>query len=80
MTDQSFLLTGSSGTIGTVLAERLLDRGFDITGADVESNRWSGAVDAVTIEVDLRDRGAVNRLPDVDTIVHLAANARVMTS
>jgi UDP-glucose 4-epimerase len=77
MTDQSFLLTGSSGTIGTVLAERLLDRGFDITGADVESNRWSGAVDAVTIEVDLRDRGAVNRLPDVDTIVHLAANARV---
>jgi len=77
MSDQSYLVTGASGTVGTALTKRLLETGFEVTGTDLRGNRWSAAVDDVTIEADLRDDAAMARLPTVDTIVHLAANARV---
>jgi UDP-glucose 4-epimerase len=77
-TDPRVLVTGSSGTIGTALAERLLAEGWDVVGADRVPNRWSSVVDARTVAVDLRDRAATDALPaNVDVVVHLAANARV---
>ena len=73
------LVTGSSGTIGTHLCERLLKDGHEIVGADWKPNKWSEEVDAITINVDLRDRSCIlSTLPkDIDFVVHLAANARV---
>jgi nucleoside-diphosphate-sugar epimerase len=53
MDDESILITGSSGMIGTSLAKRLLNAGYDVTGVDVEPNRWSDAVDERTITTDL---------------------------
>lgn len=78
MTPHSILLTGSSGTIGTELAIRLLDDGYDVHGVDVGPNRWSDRVNEITKILDLTDPETVSRLPsDADMVIHLAANARV---
>lgn len=78
MTHSSVLVTGSSGTVGTALAEALLDEGYEVFGVDIESNQWSEAVNDRTTIVDLEDRSGISELPqDVDLVVHLAANARV---
>lgn len=72
------LVTGSSGTIGTRLCERLLADGHQVVGADWMDNKWQPSVQAVTVNADLRDRKQVEKLPaDVEAIIHLAANARV---
>lgn len=72
------LVTGSSGTIGTRLCERLLADGHDVVGADWKENKWQPAVQAVTVIADLRDPEQMKKLPtDVEAIIHLAANARV---
>ncbi len=72
------LLTGSSGTIGTRLAERLLDTGHEVVGVDSEPNPWSESVDERTIVTDLTDEQNLDALPtDADIVVHFAANARV---
>jgi len=73
------LVTGSSGTLGTRLCERLLERGADLVGADRRGNRWREDIDRLTIRIDLcDDREVGSILPDdISTIVHLAANARV---
>ncbi|WP_396612631.1 NAD-dependent epimerase/dehydratase family protein [Haloferax sp. S1W] len=74
----SVLVTGSSGTVGTALSERLLDSGYDLTGVDVVENYWSDRVNERTIVTDLRDESALDQLPnDIDLVIHLAANARV---
>lgn len=76
---ERILITGSSGTVGTRLFESLLERGFDVTGADWRENRWCPELNKKTLSVDLRDREAVlKNLPEnTDMVVHLAANARV---
>lgn len=73
------LVTGSSGTIGTRLCERLMDEmGLAVTGVDRRPNAWSPAVQAVTEVMDLLDTDALARLSkDFDLVIHLAANARV---
>ena len=73
------LVTGSSGTIGTHLCERLLKEGHEVIGVDWKPNKWNREVDALTINVDLRDKDNIlKKCPkNSDVIVHLAANARV---
>lgn len=72
------LVTGSSGTIGTRLCEKLLETDHEVIGADWESCKWLPEVESLRIEVDLRKADELKKLPeDVDMIVHLAANARV---
>lgn len=72
------LMTGSSGTIGTRLCETLLDQGHTVIGADWEPCVWQERVEALRINIDLRDPAQYGALPtDVDLIIHLAANARV---
>ena len=73
------LVTGSSGTIGTRLCEKLLESGHTVVGADWVENKWQSSIEAITTRVDLRDEHALKKakLPAVDAIVHLAANARV---
>lgn len=75
---RSVLVTGSSGTIGTALVERLLAADVDVRGVDREPNQWSTDIERVTDEVDLLAPDAGERLPpDVDVVVHLAAHSRV---
>ncbi|MDD3897138.1 MAG: NAD-dependent epimerase/dehydratase family protein [Candidatus Peribacteraceae bacterium] len=72
------LVTGSSGTIGTRLCERLLQTDHEILCVDWEPNKWIKTLDERTLRIDLRDAKAVEQIPsDIDIIVHLAANARV---
>lgn len=78
MSSPPIVVTGSSGTIGTELTKRLDDRGTDVYPVDVVGNRWSERIDDLTIEADLRDPDAIDRLPaDANTLVHLGARARV---
>ncbi len=72
------LVTGSSGTIGTRLCERLTGGPHTLVCVDWRANQWSKDIDAQTLRIDLRDEMAVSAIPgDVDMVVHLAANARV---
>ncbi|MCA9371260.1 MAG: NAD(P)-dependent oxidoreductase, partial [Candidatus Peregrinibacteria bacterium] len=72
------LVTGSSGTIGTRLCEKLLSEGHDVVGADWEPCKWQQKVEDLRIDIDLRHAEEYGKLPtDVEMIIHLAANARV---
>jgi nucleoside-diphosphate-sugar epimerase len=72
------LVTGSSGTIGTRLCEKLTEEGHTVVGADWEPCTWNKDVEAIRIDIDLRDASQYGKLPkDVELIIHLAANARV---
>ncbi len=76
---KKILVTGSSGTIGTRLCEKLIAKGFNIVGVDKEPNKWNKEIDKLTINLDLRNKeGVMSNLPtDFDLVIHLAANARV---
>ncbi len=74
----NILVTGSSGTIGTRLCERLLADGHKVVGADWEPCKWNTDVEALRIPIDLRNAEELSKLPtEIDLIIHLAANARV---
>lgn len=75
---KNILVTGSSGTIGTRLCEKLLACGYNVTGVDKRSNQWNRKIDKITIIADLCDKNTLLSLPnDIDMVIHLAANARV---
>ncbi len=72
------LVSGSSGTIGTHLCDKLLQRGDSVVGIDIAPNKWVPSVQAVTHIVDMRQKEAFKDVPtDVDIFIHLGANARV---
>lgn len=72
------LLTGSSGSIGTRLFERLLELGYDVKGVDRRENQWNKALNDKTIILDLLKKNEHSNMPsDIDLIIHFAANARV---
>lgn len=86
-----FLITGSSGLIGTNLALRLLDHGHEVLGVDLRPNPWTDRVP--TLKCDLTrlcdDRievlGEAMREESVDIeriegVIHLAAIAQVYQS
>ncbi len=78
MSIKKILVTGSSGTIGTRLCEKLLDARYAVTGIDKVKNKWSDRVNTITLIGDLLDKEAFKSLPrDFDIVIHLAANARV---
>ncbi len=65
------LLTGGSGDVGTLLAQRLLARGVAVSSIDLVPPRIGG-VDF--IEGSIIDRDAVHRaMQGIDTVVHIAA-------
>ncbi len=72
------LVTGSSGTIGTRLCEKLLELGYDVTGIDKVQNKWNSAVGKITIVRDLTKEDSLRDIDkDFSLVIHLAANARV---
>ncbi len=72
---QNILITGSSGTIGTRLAETLREQNYDIACIDINKNKWNSNIDKQTVIKDLRKPLQMDIKPDL--IIHLAANARV---
>ena len=76
------LVTGSSGQIGTNLAERLQRDGHQVFGVDKRQNTWTD--DFRYLLQDLSGHyasfpGGINGVeyPEVDLVVHLAAHAKV---
>ena len=76
---KKILITGSSGTIGTRLCEKLIKKDYEVIGTDLNPNKWSKKINKLTIKADLRNKKEVfGKLPkDTDLIIHLAANARI---
>lgn len=75
---KKILLTGSSGTIGTRLFEKLLAQGYEVIGFDKRPNEWHPKLDNLTIKGDLLEKRDISKLAnDFDLIIHFAANARV---
>jgi nucleoside-diphosphate-sugar epimerase len=78
---KTILLTGSSGTVGTALAQALIRKRYDVIPLDVKHSLWNEKIDRRTVLHDLRrplDKLRLRRKPEL--IVHLAANARVHDS
>src|SRR3989344_8426585 len=72
------MVTGSSGTIGTRLCEKLIEKNYDVQGVDKRKNAWNKKINAITTIADLTDEKQIKKLSaDADIVVHLAANARV---
>ncbi len=75
---KKILVTGSSGTIGTRLFEKLLEKSYDVIGFDRNHNKWSSSLNKLTIIGDLFKKEDIEKIPtDIDLVVHLAANPRV---
>ena len=79
------LVTGAAGYIGSVVAERLLDRGHAVVAFDNLSRGHRAAVpeQADFVEGDLRDRARVAEVvaeARPDAVIHLAAEALVSES
>jgi len=75
---KKILITGSSGTIGTRLSEKLLEQNYEVTGVDWKPNKWNKKIEKITLHYDLRDESIFNKIPkNFDLVIHLAANARV---
>jgi UDP-glucose 4-epimerase len=82
---ERLLITGGGGFIGTNLVHELRRAGgYEISVIDNESAGTLAPLAALgvhTIRADIRDAAAVRRALDgVDTIVHLAADTRVLDS
>lgn len=72
------LVTGSSGTIGTRLCEKLLENDYEIFGIDKVQNKWNHKINELTIIRNLCNTNMSIPIPkDIDLVAHLAANARV---
>ena len=72
------LITGSSGTIGTRLFEKLLENNYEVVGFDKKENKWHENLNKLTVVGDLLKKEDIEKIPsDIDLIIHLAANARV---
>lgn len=72
------LITGSSGTIGTRLFEKLLAEKYNVIGFDRKPNFWNKNLDGLTIKGDLLKKQDFKKIPkNTDIIIHLAANTRV---
>ncbi|OQX71481.1 hypothetical protein B6D52_01385 [Candidatus Parcubacteria bacterium 4484_255] len=75
------LITGSSGTIGTPLFEKLLEKNYNIIGFDKNPNIWSKKIDKLTIIGNLLNKDDIKKIPtNIDIIIHLASNVRVYDS
>jgi UDP-glucuronate 4-epimerase len=87
------LITGAAGFLGSHLSDRLLAAGDRVVGLDSftdfyarsikESNvaAASDSEDFTLVEADIRDRDALDALPDeITRVVHLAARAGVRPS
>jgi nucleoside-diphosphate-sugar epimerase len=76
------LISGSSGQIGTNLAQRLLGDGHEVVGIDHRPNTWTDAVPTHLLDLSQPQPIAAQRigpydLGRIDAIVHLAAHAKV---
>lgn len=76
------LITGSSGQIGTNLAFRLREMGYDIFGVDKRINSWTNEIPTLLQDLSSTFRsheGGIGNVDygKVDLVVHLAANAKV---
>ncbi len=85
---ERLLITGGGGFIGTNLIHELTEsRGYQISVIDNESTAAPGSLDAMhtngvrVVRGDIRDLDVLRRALDgVDTVVHLAADTRVLDS
>lgn len=74
----TLLITGVAGFIGAKIAERALEKGFDVIGVDdLSSGQRKNIPSGITFYAyDLSDQKLVNQLPDqVDYILHLAGQS-----
>ncbi len=76
MSIKNILVTGSSGTIGTRLCEKLIEKGYDVLGIDLKKNKWNTGANKITLLKDLKEP-LKDLSKDIDLVIHLAANARV---
>lgn len=86
------LVTGAAGFIGSHLCDRLLAEGRRVVGLDSFDPYYSRAIKEANlaaaldhgafrlVEGDIRDADLLRTLPEVDSIVHLAARAGVRPS
>lgn len=77
------LITGSSGQIGTNLGLQLIRQGHFVFGIDKRPNPWTDEIPTLLQDLSTPQRdfkggmGSVEYPPDLDVVVHLAANAKV---
>ncbi len=78
------LVTGGAGYVGSIVAQRLLERGDEVTVLDSLSRGHRGAVPegAEFVQADLLDPGALSAAlaPGFDGVLHFAALALVAES
>lgn len=72
-------ITGSSGQIGTNLAQLLVARGDTVEGVDIRKNEWTDSIDDSMVDlIDVaQGRAELHPKKKPDVVVHLAAHAKV---
>ena len=76
MENGTILVTGSSGFIGSHVAEEALKKGYRVKGLDLKEND-NAAIEF--IKGDIRDKSAVSKaMEEIDFVIHLAAVTSVV--
>jgi UDP-glucose 4-epimerase len=76
----NILITGSNGTIGTRLCEKLIYDRHEVHGLDIQESSYLAMVGKLTIPCDLKDSvdtAAIVKQIKPDMVIHLANHARV---
>ena len=74
-----FLITGSSGQVGTNLSLALLEQDHTVLGIDINPNKWTDLVETRIVDLVAAARGIEEFRPpwNPDCIVHLGAWSKV---
>ena len=56
------IITGSNGSIGTRLMQKLSKTNFDLVGLDIKKNNWDEKINLKTSLIDLRNKKNLNEL------------------
>jgi UDP-glucose 4-epimerase len=74
------VITGVAGFIGSNLLTNLIERGYEVIGIDNLANGFMRNIEMFLshpkftfVKADITDPGTLQKIPDIDCIVHLAA-------
>lgn len=70
--DKKFLVTGANGYVGHHVVKKLLDKGFKVSGADINFNNLDQRAERINLDIFSEDKDVFAKCGKPDVLIHLA--------